>query len=65
MKAWIMKLVRSSVKLVAEEALQSARDELIKELETSTMFADEERAQVKNITEMLVTKVVAELNKRI
>jgi len=65
MKAWIMKLMRNSVKLVAEEALVSARDELINELETSNMFADEERVQLKNITEMLVSKVVAELNKRI
>jgi hypothetical protein len=65
MKAWILKLVRSSVKLVVEEALVSARDELLKELETSTMFKAEERAQVTNITEMLVTKVISELNKKI
>lgn len=65
MKAWILKLVRSSVKLVVEEALVSARDELLKELETSTMFKEEERAQVTNITEMLVTKVISELNKKI
>ena len=65
MKAWLLKLVRSSAKMIMDEALKSARLELLKELETSTMFKEGERVQVENISQMLVDKVLAELDKRI
>jgi len=65
MKSWLLRLVRNSAKMVMEEALKTARMDLLSELETSTMFKEEERVQVENISEMLVDKVLAELNKRI
>ena len=65
MKAWLPRLVRSSAKMVMDEALRTARLELLKELETSTMFKEGERVQVENISQMLVDKVLAELDRRI
>jgi len=65
MKAWLLRLVRSSAKMVMDEALRTARLELLKELETSTMFKEGERVQVENISQMLVDKVLAELDRRI
>ena len=65
LKKWVLKLLKSSVKLIVEEALTSAKDELDDELSDTSMFSDEEKEVAEKGADLLVNKLLEEVNKRI
>jgi hypothetical protein len=64
-KKWLLKLLKSAVKTVVDEALTSAKKELDDELVDTTMFTVEEKEIVEQGADLLVHKVIAEVNKRL
>jgi hypothetical protein len=64
-KSWVLKWLKRSVKTVVEDALRSAKVDLVNELRTSSQFSEADLVHVENVAELLVVKVVAELDQRI